>query len=128
MFRRKIDDRLAEEIRFHVEQQTELNRRAGMAPDEARRQARIQFGGVEQTREQTRGEFRGASLENLARDVRHGLRSLRRHPGFPAMAMISLAIGIGANTAIFGVANAVLFRPSPVVDVATLVNIYESGP
>src|SRR5215831_4323082 len=121
MFRRKrLDDRLGEEIRFHVEQQTEANRRAGLSADEARRQALIQFGGVERTREQTRDEFRGAYLEHLARDVRHGLRSLRRHPAFTAMAMLSLAIGIGANTAIFGVANAVLFRPSPVADLPTL--------
>jgi predicted permease len=121
-----LDDRLAEEIRFHVEQQTEKNLRAGMSPEEARRQALIQFGGVQQTRERTRDEFRGAYLENLARDVRHGLRSLRRHPGFTGMAVLSLAIGIAANAVIFGIANAVLFRPSPVVDPATLVNIYES--
>jgi predicted permease len=88
----------------------------------------IQFGGVEQARERTRDEFRGAHLENLARDVRYAVRSLRRHPGFTAMAVLSLAIGIGANAAIFGVANAVLFRPSPVEDPASLVNIYESGP
>jgi hypothetical protein len=60
-----LDDRLAEEIRFHVEQQTEKNLRAGMSPEEARRQALIQFGGVQQTRERTRDEFRGAYLENL---------------------------------------------------------------
>jgi predicted permease len=128
MFRgKRLDDRLTEEIRFHVEQQTEANRRAGMSADEARRQALIQFGGVETTRERTREEFRGAYLENLARDVRYGLRSLRRHPAFTAMAVLSLAIGIGANTAIFGVANAVLFRPSPLADPATLVNVYESA-
>src|SRR6185436_14046877 len=91
--RRKLEDRLDDEIRFHVEQQTEKNRRAGMTPDEARRKALIRFGGVEQVRERTRDEFRAAPIEHLARDVRYGLRSLRRHPAFSAMAVLSLAIG-----------------------------------
>ena len=111
--RRELEDRLSEEIRFHVEQQIEEHLRAGMAPDEARRLAMIRFGGIEHVREQTRDEFRAAPLEHLARDVRYGLRSLRRHPGFTAMAVLSLAMGIGANAAIFGVAYAVLFRQSP---------------
>src|SRR5262245_17746828 len=82
--RRGLEDGLDDEIRFHVEQQTEKNRRDGMTMDEARRQALIRFGGMEQARERTRDEFRGALLDNLARDVRYGLRSLRRHPGFTA--------------------------------------------
>src|SRR5262245_25808241 len=107
--RQKLEDRLDEEMRFHVEQQIEKNRRAGMATDEARRQALIRFGGVEQTREHTRDEFRGAYLETLARDVRYGLRALRRQPAFSAMAVLSLAIGIGANAVIFGVVHSVIF-------------------
>src|SRR5687767_4686487 len=83
--RRELEERLADEIRFHVEQQTEKNRGAGMAPDEARRRALIRFGGLEQVRERTRDEFRAAPLENLGRDVRYGWRSLRRHPAFSAM-------------------------------------------
>ncbi len=124
--RREFEDRLDDEIRFHVEQQIEKNRRAGMTSDEARRQALIRFGGVEQMRERTRDEFRAAPIENLARDVRYGLRSLRRHPGFSAMAVLSLAIGIGANTTIFGVVNTVLFSDSPLDDPETLVNVYET--
>jgi predicted permease len=124
--RRTLEDRLDDEIRFHVEQQLEKNRRAGMTPQEARRQALIRFGGVEQTRERTRDEFRAATIETLARDIRYGVRSLRRHPGFTAMAMLSLAIGIGANAAIFGVANAILFRQSPLAEPETLLNMYES--
>ena len=124
--RRELEDRLDDEIRFHVEQQTEKNRRAGMAPDEARRQALIRFGGVEQMREGTRDVFRAARIEHLARDVRYGLRSLRRHPAFSAMAVLSLAIGIGANATIFGVVHAVLFRDSPLVQQETLVNVYET--
>src|SRR5688572_30812477 len=124
--RRELEDRLDDEIRFHVEQQTEKNRRAGMAPDEARRQALIRFGGVEQVREGTRDEFRAARIEHLARDVRYGLRSLRRHPAFSAMAVLSLAIGIGANAVIFAIVHAVLFRDSPLRHPDTLVNIYET--
>jgi len=124
--RRVLEDRLDEEIRFHVEQQIEKNRRAGMSPEEARRQALIRFGGVEQTRERTRDEFHAGPIEHLARDVRYGLRSLRRHPGFSAMAVLSLAIGIGANATIFGVAQAVLFHDAPLDHPETLVNIYES--
>jgi predicted permease len=124
--RKELEERLDDEIRFHVEQQIEKNRRAGMTPDEARRKALIRFGGVEQTRERTRDELRAAPIEHLVRDVRYGLRSLRRHRAFSAMAVLSLAIGIGANAAIFGIAHAVLFRQSPLADPATLVNAYET--
>src|SRR5215510_14383656 len=125
--RRDLEDGLDDEIRFHVEQQIEKNLRSGMTPDEARRQALVRFGGVEQTRERTRDQLGIAVVDTLARDVRYGLRSLRRHPAFTAMAVLSLAIGIGANTAIFGVVRAVLFHPSPLAHPETLVNIYETG-
>jgi len=124
--RRKLEEGLDDEIRFHIEQQTEKNLRSGMAPDEARRRALVRFGGVEQTRERTHDQLSVAAIESLARDVRYGLRSLRRHPGFTAMAVLSLAIGIGANTAIFGVVRALLFHQSPLVHPETLVNIYET--
>jgi len=124
--RQELEDRLDDEIRFHVEQQVEKNRRGGMAPDEARRQALIRFGGVEQVREGTRDEFRAARLEHFARDVRYGLRSFCHHPAFSAMAVLSLAIGIGANAAIFGVVQTMLFRASPLTQPETLVNIYET--
>ena len=124
--RQELEERLDDEIRFHVEQQIEKNLRAGMTLGEARRKALIRFGGVEQVRERTRDEFRAGPLEHVARDVRYGLRSLRRHPGFSAMAVLSLAIGIGANTMIFGVAHTMFFRRAPLVEPETLVNIYES--
>src|SRR5580765_1710517 len=124
--RRELVEGLDDEIRFHVEQQTEKNRRSGLTPEEARRQALVRFGGVEQTRERTRDQFRAGFIEDLVRDVRYGLRSLRRHPAFTAMAVLSLAIGIGANTAIFGVVRAVVFHESPLAHPETLVNIYET--
>src|SRR4030095_12895343 len=124
--RRQVEDRLDEEIRFHVDQQIEKKQRAGLTPGEARRQALIRFGGIEQMRERTRDEFRSTPIENLARDVRYGVRALRRHPGFTAMAVLSLAIGIGANAVIVGVAHTVLFKQSPLDRPDTLVNIYET--
>ena len=124
--RHQLDDRLDDEIRFHVEQQIERNRRAGLSLDEARRQALIRFGGMEQTREATREEFRAARLEHFARDVRYGVRSLRRHQAFTVMAMLSLAIGIGANAAIVGVVRTMLFRAPSLAQPETLVNVYET--
>jgi predicted permease len=124
--RRRLEDRLDEEIRFHVEQQIRKNQRGGMPRDEARRQALIRFGGVEQVRERTRAEFRAVLLEDVARDVRYGLRALRRQPAFSAMAVLSLAIGIGANAVIFGAVRAVLVNQSPLAQPETLVNVYES--
>ena len=97
-----------------------------MTPEDARRRALIRFGGVEQIKETTRDQFRPAVFEHLARDLRYGVRSLGRHPGFSAMAVLSLAIGIGANATIFSVAHTVLFRASPLADPETLVNIYET--
>ena len=124
--RHELDRGLDDEIRFHLERQIEKNVDAGMTPEEARRSALVRFGGVEQLKEATRDQFRPALFEHLARDLRDGVRSLRRHPGFTAMAVLSLAIGIGANATIFGVAHAVLFRESLLDDPETLVNIYET--
>lgn len=124
--RHELDGGLDDEMRFHLERQIEKHVDTGMTPEEARRQALIRFGGVEQMKEATRDQFRPAVLEHIARDLRYGVRALRRHPGFSAMAVLSLAIGIGANATIFGVAHAVLFRESRVDDPGTLVNIYET--
>ena len=92
-----LESGLGDEIRFHIDQQTEQNLRAGMTPQEARRQALIRFGGVEGTRERTRDEIRPAVLDDSWRDVRHGARMLRRSPGFaiarrPEMRTRSLAL------------------------------------
>jgi putative ABC transport system permease protein len=125
--RQQIESGLEEEIRFHVEQQAEKNRRAGMAPDEAHRQALLKFGGVLQVREQTRDEFRAARLESLARDVRFGIRALLRAPGFFAVAVVTLALGIGATTAMFSVVYGILLRPLPYPDQDRLVEIVHQG-
>ena len=119
--RGEIENRLDDEMRFHLEQQIEKNVRSGMSPDEARRQALIRFGGVEQTRERTRDEFRALTIEHLARDLRFGARALGRAPGFVAVAVITLGLGIGATTAMFSVINGVLLRPLPYPDQDRLV-------
>jgi putative ABC transport system permease protein len=90
--RSALDSGLDEEIRFHIEQQTEKNRRAGMGPEDARRQAMVTFGGVERVKEDTRDEFRVTLLEDSTRDIRYGVRALWRAPGFTVVSALSIAL------------------------------------
>ena len=126
--RRRLEMGLDEEIRFHIERQTEKNLRAGMAPDEARRQALIRFGGVQRARETTRDEFRLGSIEDFLRDLRHGGRALLRAPAFTIVATLTLALGIGATTAMFSVVNGVLLRPLPYPAQDRLVELVHEAP
>src|SRR6185369_3337569 len=124
--RHTIERGLDDEIRFHVDQQTEKNQRAGMSPDEARRQALVSFGGTERAKESAREEMRAMLIEDTLRDLRYGLRSLRRNPLFAIAVLTTLAIGIGANTAIFSVVNGVLIAPLPYPDSARLISMAHS--
>jgi putative ABC transport system permease protein len=119
---------LDEEIRFHIDQQTEKNLRAGMTPDVARRQAFVKFGGMERVKESARDEFRPALLEDSVRDLRYGVRALRRAPGFTAVSSLTIALGIGAATAIFSVVNGVLIKPLPYPHSENLVSLSHMAP
>jgi predicted permease len=116
---------LDEEIRFHIDQQTEKNRRAGMTADEARRQAFVRFGGVEHLKERTRDEYRPALLEDFLRDVRYGVRLLFRTKAFAIVAILTLGLGIGAATAVFSVVDGVLLRPLPYPDPDRIVRLHQ---
>jgi predicted permease len=114
-FRRpRTDEDLDDELRFYVETLAEEKGRSGMARDEALRAARVQFGGIEQVKEQVRDVRPGAWLSSVLQDVRYALRGLANDLGFTVVILVSLAIAIGANTALFSVLNAVMLRPLPV--------------
>jgi putative ABC transport system permease protein len=121
-----FDDRergLDDEIRFHIEHQIDKNLRAGMTADEARRQAYVRFGGVERVKEGTRDEIRASLLQDALLDLRYGVRALRRVPVFTLVAALTLALGIGATTAVFTVVHGVLIKPLPFRDADGLVSL-----
>ena len=122
-----LESGLDEEIRFHLDHQTEKNRRAGMSPDEARRQAFVRFGGLERAKESTRDEIRPALVEDSMRDLRYGFRALWRAPAFTAAALATLALGIGATSAIFSVVRTVMLEPLPYQDPARIVTVWETN-
>jgi macrolide transport system ATP-binding/permease protein len=125
LFRKRYQDRqLAEEIESHLQLHIDDNLRAGMSPEEARRQALLRLGGVEQTIEAYR-DRRSLPLESLAHDLGYGARTLIKHPGFTIVTVFTLALGIGATTVIFSVLDNVLFRTFPYKDSDRLTTVYE---
>src|SRR5215813_2616328 len=129
LFRKRETERqLDSELRFHLEQQAADYIKAGMSPDEAYRRARIEFGGIEGLKEECRESRRVHLLETLLQDVRYGLRTMRRTPGFTAVALLTLTLGIGANTLIFSVVNGVLLNPLPYPHPEQLITLHESKP
>ncbi len=124
----QLDRDLDSELASHLEMNIEDNLRAGMIPEEARRNALIRLGGVEQTKEKYRDRRGLPLLENLLRDLRFGLRMLRKNPGFTSVVVLSLSLGIGVNTAIFSLINTLMLRVLPVQRPDQLVELLSKYP
>ena len=123
--RQHLADEMAEEMRIHVEMEAAELERSGVLPDEARRRALVSFGGLRRYEEEGREVRRAAWWEDLHRDCAYALRSLRRAPGYTATVVLTLAVGIAANTSVFSVANGILFKRLPYPDPARLLVVWD---
>jgi hypothetical protein len=125
--RKQFEAEMDAEMRLHIESYVAELVRAGASVEEAERRARVEFGSVEARKEECREAYGLQRLDELRADLRLAFRTIRRGPGFAAIAVLSLALGIGANTAIFGVFDAVMLRLLPVRDPNQLVFVWMAG-
>ena len=129
LFRReRLEQDLDRELQFHIDMLTESHVRGGMPVGEARRAALLAFGGVDWIKDDVRETWLSRLFETLGQDVRYGWRNLRRNPGFALVVVTTMALGIGANTAIFSVVNGVLLRPLPYTHGDRLVVLRQQQP
>ena len=126
--RSRLDSELDEELRDHLDRQVEFNLAGGMSPDEARLAALRKLGNAALLRDQTRATWNWNGLEQFMHDLRIGIRTLSRTPGFALIAILVMALGIGANVALFTVVRGVLLKPLPYSDPERLELIYEADP
>ena len=122
------EELLRAEFEEHIAMQTAENLRAGLSPIEARRQALLKFGSVEGIKDAYRDQRGLPLLETLSRDARHAIRGLRRTPAFTAAVILTLALGIGANTAVFAVIDSILIQPLPYPQAEALVGVWHTAP
>src|ERR1700692_3711413 len=123
----RVNRDLDDELLFHIEARTEEFVRRGMTREQANKAARHDLGGVERVKEDCREAGMSQLLETTLQDVRYGLRVLRKNPGFASMAIVTLALGIGVNTAIFSVVYGVLLRPLPYKNGGQLIILHQQG-
>src|SRR5579875_1752306 len=121
---KRFEKRLDAEMQFHLDAATQAYIAAGLQPEEARRRACVDFGSLEVAKDEMRDLHPLYWIEEIGRDLRYAIRQLGRYPAFTAAAIMTLALGIGANTAIFNLAKAILFQPLPVKDANRLVVIW----
>ncbi len=126
-WKRAVEQALDDELQSSVELLTQEKMRDGLSHAEGRRQALMELGGVEQVKEEIRAVRVGRLLEDFAKDVRYAVRTLAKSPGFTAVAVLTLSLGIGANTAIFTVVNEFIFSPRPFPNEAQVVQILSLG-
>src|SRR5258705_2227663 len=124
--RKEQEDYLDRELRYHTEERIADLRRSGLSEEEARRRVRLEFGGMEQVKEECR-DARGARwIEHLYQDLRYTVRMMRKNTAFTVLVVSILALGIGATTVVFSIVDAVLLRPSPYPSAERLMRIEES--